>query len=180
MFTIGDWMPQFPDHRGHKRCAGDDRERENQIRAEPIHFLSFVQDDFQRGQAEGDQSQPDQIDAEGLPSSGGALGEHVRGISQDNLRQHQRNNPYGKVNIKNPSPGITVGDPPAEGRTQNRRHQYGEGIDGHGHSPLGGGKRIEQNRLNRRLKSATPSPEERERKSALASWLPFRTGPNSG
>src|SRR4051812_31604009 len=56
------FIPPFPYDHEDQRCCGDDRQRNNQVRLEPVFALTFVEDDLQCTESKRDKSESDIVD----------------------------------------------------------------------------------------------------------------------
>ena len=116
--------------------------------------LAFVEDDFEGGEADGDEGEADAVDVElhagakALGFFGEALDGEVLGVSENDAGEESAADADGDVDVEDPAPGVVVGDPAAEGGAEDGRAHDGDGVDGHGHAALVAGKEVGQNRLH--------------------------------
>ncbi len=131
-------------------AAADHGKNHDEVRFEPVVALAFVEDDLQRSQAERDKAEADVVD---LGFAQLAAVEIWRILNQPRGEQ-DRKNADRNVDEENPAPGEIVGDPSAERRTDGRRRDHGDAIDGECHAALGGRKSVGQNGLLAGLQAA--------------------------
>ena len=84
----------------------------------------------------------------------------VRRVVHQGARQEQRQDAHGDVDEEDPSPGVVVGDPAAQGRADDRRHDDAHAVGGHGQALLGPRETLDQDRLARRLQRPAARPLE--------------------
>ena len=74
---------------------------------------------------------------------------------KDKLFDHPQGDQTARdVDVKNPAPGIIVGEPAANDRSHHGCHDHAHHIGRHGHAPLGGRKTLHQNGLRNGLQRA--------------------------
>src|SRR5215831_8752284 len=79
----------------------------------------------------------------------------IRRILYQAQDQKRRQDPNRQINVEDPPPRVVKGNPPTQDRA-NRRRQHGRNsVQREGHAALLRRKRVGQNRLGHRLKSAT-------------------------
>ncbi len=111
-------------------------------------FLALVQHDLQRGHAHRQHAESPEVDSQRAAA-------HVRRIGDEHRDQDQAGHADWQVDVEDPAPGISVGDPPAQ-----RGAEYGRGHDPqpeerHCFAALLRGKLLQQHGLGKRLE---PSP----------------------
>ena len=94
-------------------------------RAEPVLALSGIEEDLQRSEAEGEQADTPEIHV------GIALALDVRRIVDVARHHHEREDAHRDVEVEDPSPGVVVGDPAAEGGADDGRDDDAESVGGH-------------------------------------------------
>src|SRR5579862_8331012 len=93
------------------QCQSDD-----EIRLEPIVTLTFIEDNLQSSESQGDETEAYVVDA-GFAEF--AAFEIRRVLNQPRAEQN-RDNPNRNVDEENPTPAEIVGDPAAESRANGR------------------------------------------------------------
>src|ERR1700730_6211426 len=99
----------LPDQDTEQGRRADCRHNHDEMRPEPVIALTFVQDNLQRSEAQGQQSQSDVIDLE--TSTLSLL--HIGWIGDQTVRKKKRNNSHRYVDEENPTPVEIVSDPSA-------------------------------------------------------------------
>ncbi len=140
-----------------------DHQGGDQVRREPVLLLPLVEANLQRGDADRQQADTPVVDPGGPPLDVGRV-EHVgaqHGIGGDSERD---------VDVEHPSPGVVVGQPPAEHRTEHRGHDDADAEEGHRLPAVLGLERLEHDRLRQRLHHAAghaldDPPEHQNRKA---------------
>src|SRR5436853_5279977 len=99
---------------GNERDDLDNRERGNGVRRKPIFFLSLVEHELQRANADCQHPKAPIIDSSRLPAE-------VRRIEYKELRHHNRSDADWNVDVEDPPPAVVVREPAAEDRSENRR-----------------------------------------------------------
>src|ERR1700733_13720993 len=115
----GIFVMPLPDADGDERDHADDGHDDDEVGAEPIVALAFIEHDLHGAQAQGEQAQADVVNAE----AGAFLLLHVGRIADQHVGQNQRNDADGNIDEENPAPIEIVGDPSAE-RGTDRRGQH--------------------------------------------------------
>ena len=141
----------FPPHHKQQRRRRDHKEPSNKVGLEPVIALALVQHHLQASQPQGNKAQADVID----PGLAEFAAVQIRGVLDEAGSQQQRHDAYRDIDEENPAPGEIVGDPASQRRTDGRRHDHGDPIDGERHSSLGGQKCIGQDRLLAGLQAAS-------------------------
>ena len=137
----GSRVLKFPHDKRDKRDNGNHRKRANEIGVEPIFILSLVQDRLQR-------AQPNRQDEEAEGVNAAAFGVADVFRVEDELLDHpQGDQTAGDVDVKDPAPGIIVGEPAAQHRADHGRQHDAHHVGRHGQAPLGGRKTLHQNGL---------------------------------
>ena len=147
MSMIGSSRDQLPDHQRdqaeHRRAGkGDDH-----VRAEPVVALALVEHELQRAEPDRDQCEADVIDAQSLAEQLPSLVLRAGGLVDQRAHEEQRNQPHRHVDQKYPVPGIVVGDPAAERRSDHRRDHDRDAVDRKGLAALFRRKRVGKDRL---------------------------------
>ena len=146
-----------------------DRQRNDEVRAEPVVFLSLVEHDLQAADADRQQSDSPVVDAGFLPPQIGR-------IEDENLRQDHRDHADRNVDVEDPAPTVVVGEPAAGHRTQHGRDHDAQRPERHRLSALLRRKRLQQDGLRERLQSAAACAlNDAARKSGTAGSAPART-----
>src|SRR5689334_2409782 len=138
---------QFADHEGDKAEDAERGENADVVGREPVFTLSGVEQELQRADAKGEESDAPEID---LAVS--AL--DVVRIDDEAVHQEERQDADGKIEVEDPAPIVVVGDPSAERGAENGSEQDADAIGGHGVTVALFGERLEENRLSERLKAA--------------------------
>src|SRR5581483_4781011 len=102
---------EFADGEREEADDGEDHESDDEARAEPIVFLTFVEHDLQRTHADDEEA-----DAPVVDDIGGAP--DVRRIEDEPLRHQRGEQTDRQVDVEDPAPTVAVGDPTAEYRAE--------------------------------------------------------------
>ena len=98
---------EFSRDEEHESDDAENRQNENEVRAEPVFFLAFIEQDLQRANAEREIA-----DAPVVHAAFSAL--DVWRIVNEQHGHDDGRDPDRNVDIEKPAPGITVSDPAAE------------------------------------------------------------------
>ena len=130
-----------------QRDDGDDREEDDRLRLEPVVALALLEHELQRSEPGGQQAEADPVDA--------ALGlRDVLRIRDERERHQERDDADRNVDVEDQRPAGVVDDPTAERRADRGSDHRAHAEDRHrGAAPLRR-KRLEENRLRRRLQRA--------------------------
>src|SRR6185437_8322729 len=128
--------------------GADDAGPDNEVGAEPIVALAFVEDDLKKSEADAEEGDANVIDPE-------TQFLHVGRILNQHRGHQDRQDADGNVDEENPAPGETVGDPAAKCGTDRRRHDDAHAVDGHGHALFFARETIDENCLRDWLKTAS-------------------------
>ena len=124
------------------------RQRDDEVRAEPVVLLSLVEHDLQAADADDQQADAPVVDASLLAMP------QIRRIEDENLRQDDRDDADGNVDVEDPAPTVIVGEPAAGDRTEHGRDHDAERPERHRLPALLRRKRLQQDGLRQRLQSA--------------------------
>jgi hypothetical protein len=141
------------DERDHGE-GGDRDEPAHPRRGEPVDLLAAVEHDLGGGEPQGHQAEADVVDAALPPRP------DVRRILDDGVDEEGGQDADREVDEEDPAPGVVVGDPPAEGRAEDRRHDDAHGKRRHGRAPPGGLEALHEDRLRDRLEGPAAQPLE--------------------
>ena len=144
------FLPPLPVDQKQQRAGCDHRQHHDKVRLEPVVALSFIQDNLQRAQTQGHQTQANVVDL-GFRK---LLALHLRRVVNETRGQCQRKNSDGNIQQKNPAPGEIVGNPAAESGTNRGRQHDRKAVHGEGHAAFGGCKSVRQNGLLAGLQTA--------------------------
>ena len=151
---IGLRAGQPPRNHQHERQTANDRERDDEGRAEPVILQAAVQHHLERAEKSRDQHEADDVEPDALllRPCRRARG---RGLPQDQRDQRHRDHADRCVDQKAPVPGDIVGQPAAERRPDHRGNHHGDAEHRKGLAALRRRKRIRQDRLRDRHHAAT-------------------------
>ena len=143
-------LKPLPDHQRDQADGGHDDQRGDEVRAEPIVFLAFVEQDLQRADTQREQRDADivELDAGRFELAPGTGDPPQSGAPETG--QHAD----GKIDVENPAPGIVEGDPAAEGGPDGGRHDRGDAVEREGQAALLRRKSVGQNGLRHGLQPA--------------------------
>src|SRR5579863_10416163 len=128
---------QKRDETDHQNCGGP----ADPYRAEPVIFLTLVENDLQAAQPQGQKAEADTVQLAGMSVFYVGRVLHVP-------RDHEHcEDADWNIDVKRPAPGIAVGEPSAERWTQHWSDHYSKREHGHCHTALLGRKGFEQDRL---------------------------------
>ena len=144
------FVKPFPNDERNQSDAGNDGERENEMRPEPVVLLPLVEHDLQGAHAEGEQTHADVVDL--YSRARGAL--HPGRIFDQAIDQKQCQDADRQVDEENPAPGVVVRDPAAQRGPDRRRDDRGDAIEREGQPALLRRKSVRQDRLRHGLQSA--------------------------
>src|SRR5213080_4216239 len=139
-----------PDEQG-KAEARSGAERHDERRVEPIFALPFLEHQLQRAEAECQQRDPGHIHA-------AALAHQIRWVRDESLHQQQAEHPDGDVDVEDPRPRVSVGEPAAQGGTEGGREHDAHAVHAHRHPLLMPRERFSQDRLCDRHQHAASRP----------------------
>ena len=117
------------------------REGHDEVRAEPVILLPFVEHDLQAADADDQQADSPVVDASffAMPQVGR--------IPDENLRQDDGDDADGNIDVEDPAPAVIVGEPAAGDRTQHGRDHDAQRPEGHRLPALLRRKRFHQDGL---------------------------------
>ncbi len=151
-----------------RRDGGDDRERDHEVRLEPVVFLSLVEKNLESTDAQREKADSPVVDP-------GRTTSDVRRIEDKQVGHDERQDAHGNVDVEDEAPAVAVGEPPSQHGTENGRDDDAEAPESHRAPALLGGKGFEQHRLRDRLQRASGHPldhaeddEHRERRRETA------------
>ena len=116
---------------------------DDEVRAEPIVALTFIENDLQCAEAQREEAEADVIDFEAFAF----FLLHVRRIGDEHVGEQQGNYADGNIDEENPAPIEIVGDPSAESGTDRRREHDGHAVNGECHAAAGGFESIGEDGL---------------------------------
>src|SRR5690349_11914001 len=131
---------QFADHEGDETEDAERGENADVVGGEPVFALSGVEQELQRADAEGEESDAPEVDL-----AVAAL--DVVWIEDEAVHQEERQNADGKIEVEDPAASVVVGDPSAERGAENGSEQDADAIGGHGVTVALFGERLEENGL---------------------------------
>ena len=148
---IGRFLAPLPEHQRNQADRRDGRQRDDEVRAEPVVFLALVEQDLKGADAQSQQRDADVVDADA-----GARRRAARYGGSSTMRNTRNSvsTPTGKIDVEDPAPGVIVGDPAAERGADGRRHDRGDAVQRKGQAALLRREGVGQNRLRHRLQSA--------------------------
>ena len=100
------------------------------VEMKPVFDLAAIEHELQAAEGQRDQRKADPVDLEPAGQPFFAFPFEDFRLHHQPLHQHKRENAERHVDEKDPMPGIIVGDPAADGRTDGRRHDDGDAVDG--------------------------------------------------
>ena len=121
---------------------------------EPVPLLPLAEHHFPGDHDDHQQRQAEQIETERLLLQLDALLLKIVGVPEQGITRGKRQQTDRNVEVKHPSPRITVGNPPAQRRTDNRRQEGSQAEQRHRNTLFFYRKRIQQHALTGRLKTA--------------------------
>ena len=122
--------------------------------AQPVPFLSLAEHHLPADHDDHQQRQADRVEAERLLAQLRALRDEIVRIAKQDVAGSKGQEADRDVDQEDPAPGILVGDPAAEGRADDRRHQGRQAEQRHRHALLFARKGVEQHALAGGLKTA--------------------------
>jgi hypothetical protein len=129
------------------RCGYD--QGRDEMRAEPIVFLAFVQEDLERSHTQRQKRDSNVVHPDAPP----LYATEERGIFDQDVSQIQSEKNRRQRDEKYPAPGVAVRNPTAQHRPDRRGENGSNAIDSKRLAALLWGKRIVENRLCHRLQS---------------------------
>ncbi len=153
----GPRLAQFVEHgedQGHRR---DDGEEDDEVGGEPVLALPLVQDDLQRGQAQGEDADAEVVEPRALLEGDAVEG---RRILHQGAGEREGQEAHGDVDEEDPVPAEVVRDPPAQHRPDDGRQHHAHAVDGHRLPPLLVGEGLHEDGLGDGLQAATTEPLE--------------------
>ncbi len=119
--------------------------------AEPVVLLALVEDDLEA-------AGPDDERGEAVAVERGDLGfADVGGIVDEAVDHEEGEDADGDVDVEGVAPGVGVGEPAAEGGTEDGGDDDSEGEDGHGGTAFCGREGLEEDGLGERLEGSAAS-----------------------
>ena len=128
-------------------AAGDDRERVDELRLEPVVLLAEVEHELQRADPHAQKADSPVVDPLGLAPQ-------VRRIEHVELRHHQRSDTDRQVDVEHPPPAVCIGQPPTEHRAEDWRDDDAEAPEAHGTPAVLWWEGFEEDCLRKRLHRA--------------------------
>src|ERR1700693_864244 len=121
------------------------------MRSEQIVALAFVEDDLQEAEAYAEKCQADVVDVQAtLIFLAGEMGR----IGDEHGSENDGEQADGNIDEENPAPSVIVGDPSAEGGTDDWRDDHAHTVNGHGHALFCARETFDQDGLRDGLQSA--------------------------
>src|SRR6516225_3432665 len=105
----GGLLKPLPEHQGNQADRGNDDERGDEARAEPVILLAPVQKNLQRADAQGQQGDADVVQLD----PGALQPDQIGRVVDQAIYQKQGQQAHRKIDEKDPPPGIIEGDPSA-------------------------------------------------------------------
>ena len=133
----------------------------------PIPLLSFAKQHFPAGEHENKESEADKIEIQRPPLRGLPLVAKILWVLHHEPAEEERQGPDRKIDVKDPTPGILVGDPASEGWAEDWSDQGGNAKKSLRGALLLGGKAIEQDGLAGRLESTASETLQDAKKDQL-------------
>src|SRR5271170_7659287 len=146
----GIFVMPLPYSDGDERNHADDGHGDDEVRAEPIVALAFIEDDLHGAEAESEEAEADVINAE----ASAFLLLHIGRIADEHVGEQQRNDADGNIDEENPAPIEIVGDPSAEGGADGRSEHYGHAVNGESHAAFSRLESVGENCLFAGLQAA--------------------------
>ena len=129
---------------GRSQRQGDDK-----TGAEPVLLLALIQHDLQGAHADNQHPQAPQIDAHAA-----AVEAEIGRIVEEQRDHEQAGQPDRQVDIEHPAPRVRVGEPAAQGRSQDRGGHDAQPPKSHSLAAFPSGKLFEEHGLGKRLQTA--------------------------
>ena len=121
---------EFAPEKERKSDDGDDEEGDDEAGAEPVVFLSLVEHDLEGADGDDEQAEAPVVDAFFTLADFGEVGRVFdQAVGEDEGDDADRD-----IEEEDPTPGIVVDDPAADGGTEDGRGDDGDSIDGEGHA----------------------------------------------
>ncbi len=132
----------FPDEHGGNAEDGEYGEANDEVGAEPVFFLPFVEDDLQGTESESDESEADVVDFETIFPNVGLLLFGLFGVFNKEVGEKEGEAAHGNVDVEDPTPVVVVGNPSAQRGADSGGDDDGEPVDGECHAALSGGESV--------------------------------------
>src|SRR5579864_2611379 len=142
------FLQQLPNDRADEPGGADDAGPDDEVGAEPIVALTFVEDDLKKSEADAKEGDADVIDPE-------TQFLHIGRILDQHCRHQDGDDADRNVDKENPAPCETVGNPAAKCGTDRGRHDDTHAVDGHGHALFFAREAIDENSLGNWLKATS-------------------------
>src|ERR1700730_17976056 len=101
-------MPQFADDKRHEASHEHSGGPPNPGGAEPVIFLTFVENDLQAAKPYSEQAETNAVEFSGMSVF------HIRWVLYIARDHENRKHTDRDIDVKSPPPGISVGEPAAE------------------------------------------------------------------
>ena len=147
-------LGNFPEDEDEQRGSAHEEEGGDEVRAEPVVLLAFVEDELQGAEADGEQAEAGVVEIEPAFALVGDFFADVGWIFNDARGEEEGENGDGDVDEEDPAPGVVVGDPAAERGTDGGREDDGHPIDGEGLAAFAGRKGVREDGLLAGLEAA--------------------------
>ena len=126
----------------------EEGENANLRAGEPVVPLAGVEDDLQRAETEGEESDTPEVNA------AGAVLADVGRVMDKRAHHDHRDHADWQVEVEDPAPGVVVGDPSAERRAEDGRQDDTESEGSHRGAVLLGWKGFEEDGLGEGLEAS--------------------------
>ena len=136
-------MVPLPEDEGDEEDSAEDGDGGDGGIAEPVLFLTFVEEEFEASDAGGDEAQTEEVD--GRFDAGAGL--DVGWIFDHAVGEPEGEDADGDVDEEDPVPVEVVGDPAAEGGADGRRDDDGHAVEGEGLAAFFNGEGIGEDGL---------------------------------
>src|SRR5579872_6813090 len=140
-------VQQFVNHEQRQSDSGHDGQNQDEMRAEPVVLLALIEHDLQRADSDGQKTDAPVVHAAGLALD-------IGGIEDEQFGHDQAGDAYRQVDVEDPAPAVTVGNPAAHHRAEHGRNHDSQAPESHGLAPLLGRERLQHNGLGKGLQAA--------------------------
>ena len=106
--------------------------------AEPVVFLAFVEDEFERAEADGEKQEAEEVEVETLLLHGLHFLDDMRRVFDDAVGEEEADDGDGDIDEEDPAPVEVVGNPAAECGSDGGCADYGDAIHGEGFAAIFG------------------------------------------
>src|SRR5664280_1957856 len=130
-------------HEDRKPDDSDDEAGDNEVRTEPILFLSLVEHDLERPNGDDEQAEAPVVNANAALANRG----EIRRVFDHAVGEVERQDAHRNVEEEDPTPTVVVHDPATHGGAEHWRHDHCHAINSKSHAAFFRRKGVRENGL---------------------------------